>query len=80
MYIPGLFQRMVKKVKIKKCTDCVNCDYIRGFMVTCHYSYNEERDGRMWHVQCGQDVHYSRANKCEHYAEQTYDRDEIFVL
>lgn len=76
----GLSQRMGTNMNDKKCTDCVNCDAVRGFMVTCHYSYNEERDGHMWHVQHGQDVHYSRANKCEHYSEQPYERDEMFVL
>ena len=26
------------------------------------------------------DVRYSRANKCEYYTEQSYDRDEMFVI
>lgn len=71
---------MVRKVKIKKCTDCVNCDAVHGFMVMCHYSYDTEKDGVKQHVQCGQDVHCSRANKCEYYSEQPYDRDKMFVL
>nr|DAY94074.1 MAG TPA: hypothetical protein [Caudoviricetes sp.] len=29
-------------MRTKKCTDCVNCDAIRGFMVTCHYSYDTD--------------------------------------
>ncbi len=78
--ILGLSQKMVTNVRTKKCTDCVNCDAIRGFMVTCHYSYDTEKDGVKWHVQCGQDVHYSRANKCEYYTEQSYDKDEMFVI
>ena len=64
----------------KKCTDCVNCDSVRGFICTCHYSYDEERGGVKYHVQCGQDVHISKANKCNYYSEQAYDRDEMFVL
>ena len=67
-------------MKAKKCTDCVNCDAVHGFIVTCRCSYDEERDGHLWHIQCGQDVHYSRANKCDHYSEKPYGRDEMFVL
>lgn len=58
------------------CKNCYNCDSIRGFMCTCHYSYEE--DG--YHVQVGQDVHRSRANKCEFYTTEKYKRDEVFVL
>lgn len=65
----------------RDCKNCYNCDFIWGFMATCHYSYDEEdADGNKWHYQCGQDVHRSRANKCKHYTEEKYDRDEIFVL
>lgn len=67
-------------VRTKKCTDCVNCDAVRGFMVTCRYSYDVEKDGVKWHVQHGQYVPFSKANKCEYYTEQAYDRDEMFVL
>lgn len=64
----------------RNCKKCVNCDGERGFMVTCHYSYDEIIDGVKYHVQTGQDCHMSKANKCEHYTEENYDRDEIFVL
>lgn len=63
-----------------KCTNCVNCDYVRGFMCNCHCSYDEEKDGAKYHVQCGQYVHVSHANKCEHYSEEPYDRDKFFIL
>ena len=66
--------------QMKKCTDCVNCDSVHGFMITCHYSYDTVKYGVKCHVQHGQDVHVSRANKCDHYSEQQYDRDEMFVL
>ena len=49
-------------------------------MCTCRYSYDEMQDGTMFHVQVGQDVHRSRANKCEYYSEEEYERDEIFVF
>lgn len=58
------------------CKDCMNCDSIWGFMCTCHYSYNDEEG----HHQIGQDVPRKRAEKCEHYTEEKYDRDEMFVL
>lgn len=58
------------------CKDCVNCDFIWGFMCTCHYSYNDEEG----HHQIGQDVPRKRADKCEHYTKEKYDRDEMFVL
>ena len=58
------------------CKDCMNCDFIWGFMCTCHYSYNDEEG----HHQVGQDVPRKRADKCEHYTEEKYDRDEMFVL
>lgn len=32
------------------------------------------------HHQIGQDVPRKRAEKCEHYTEEKYDRDEMFVL
>ena len=65
----------------RDCKDCVNCDFIRGFMCTCHRSYDETRaDGSKWHVQVGEDCHRNRANKCEHYSTQEYNRDKIFVL
>lgn len=65
----------------KKCTDCVNCDSVRGFMCTCHYSYNKvDENGHKWHVQCGRDSNIHHANKCEHFTEVSYDRDEAFVL
>ena len=58
------------------CKNCVNCDFVWGFMCTCHYSYNDEEG----HHQVGQDVPRKRADKCEHYTEEKYDRDEMFVL
>lgn len=58
------------------CKNCVNCDSVRGFMCTCHYSYDTD-DG---HVQVGQDVHRNHANKCEYYSEEYYERDSMFVL
>lgn len=58
------------------CKDCMNCDFVWGFMCTCHYSYNDEEG----HHQVGQDVPRKRADKCEHYTEEKYDRDEMFVL
>ena len=60
----------------RDCKNCVNCDFTRGFMCTCHYSYDTETE----HIQVGQDVHRNRANKCEYYSEEEYERDEIFVL
>ena len=60
----------------KDCNNCVNCDFVRGFMSTCHYSYDTETG----HIQVGQDVHRSHANKCEHYMDKPYKRDTIFVL
>lgn len=65
---------------MRDCKNCVNCTYVWGFMCTCHVSYDEERDGIMWHVQNGKDVHRKYANKCPHYSEEQYDRDEVFVL
>ena len=64
----------------RDCKNCVNCDFTRGFMCTCHYSYDETQDGKMYHVQVGQDVHRSKSNKCEYYSEEEYNRDTIFVL
>lgn len=64
----------------RDCKNCVNCDFTRGFMCTCHYSYDETKDDKMYHIQVGQDVHRRRANKCEHYSEKEYDRDKIFAL
>lgn len=26
----------------KDCASCMNCDFVRGFMCTCHYSYDTE--------------------------------------
>jgi len=60
----------------KDCIDCVNCDFVWGFMCTCRYSYDE--DG--YHVQVGQDVHRGKAQKCKHYTTKSYDRDEFFIL
>ena len=65
---------------MKSCVNCVNCDLVRGFMVTCHYSYDEQREDGMYHVQVGQDVHKNQANKCGHYSEEKRDRDAFFVL
>lgn len=65
----------------RKCTDCVNCDFVRGFMCTCYYSYDTVDDnGHKWHVQSGRDSNINYANKCEHYANVMYNRDEVFVL
>lgn len=61
---------------MRRCTNCANCDYRRGFMVTCHYSYDE--DG--WHHQVGQDVPFQTAEKCKYYTEDGTGRDEFFVL
>jgi len=63
----------------KDCKNCVNCTSLHGFMCTCHYSYDEVIDGQSYHTQVGQDVHRSKANKCEYYNKQ-YDRSEVFVL
>ena len=60
----------------KDCKNCVNCDFVKGFMCTCHYSYDTETS----HIQVGQDVHRRNANKCEHYTEESYKRDAVFVL
>lgn len=60
----------------RDCKKCVNCDFTRGFMCTCHYSYDTETG----HAQVEQYVHRRRANKCEHYSEEEYERDKIFVL
>lgn len=66
---------------MKDCRDCINCDFIWGFMCTCHYSYDEVReDGSKWHVQSGSDQNRKKANKCEHYTPQPYDRDKVFIL
>lgn len=65
----------------RKCTDCVNCDFVRGFMCTCHCSYNIVKDnGIKIHVQSGADHNINYANKCEHYTDYPYDRDDAFVL
>lgn len=63
----------------KDCKNCFNCDSLHGFMATCRRSYYEEREGTLWHVQHGEDVHRTRANKCEHYTEEEYERG-TFVL
>ena len=60
----------------RDCKDCVNCDFIWGFMATCHYSYDDEKG----HYQVGQDVNRGRADKCEHYTTEKYDRDTFFAL
>lgn len=60
----------------KDCKNCVNCDFVWGFMCTCRYSY--DKDGR--HHQVGKDVHRGTACKCEHYTTEKYDRDKMFVL
>lgn len=65
----------------KKCTSCMNCDFVWGFMCTCHYSYNMmDENGVNWHVQHGADHNIKYANRCEHYTETQYNRDEMFVL
>ena len=61
---------------IKDCKDCVNCDSIRGFICTCRYSY-EDNTG---HCQVGQRVNRKTAERCEHYSDEPYDRDEVFVI
>lgn len=58
------------------CINCVNCDNIKGFMCSCHYSYDTEDT----HVQVGQYVPRNKANKCEFYSTEEYDRDDLFVL
>lgn len=65
---------------MKSCRECVNCDSTRGFMVNCHVSYDEVRNGESWHVQVGQYVHEKTANRCDHYATEKYDRDKFFVM
>lgn len=60
----------------KDCTECTNCDYIRGFMCSCRYSY--DKDGM--HYQVGQDVPRTSANKCEFYTTKKGNRDKFFVL
>ena len=62
--------------KEKDCKNCFNCDFVRGFMATCHYSYDEGG----FHCQVGQDIHRNTANKCKYYTEDKYDRDKMFVL
>lgn len=62
---------------MKDCKDCVNCDFIRGFMCSCHYSYNTKDS----HIQVGQDnVNRKRANKCDFYTTEKYDRDKFWAL
>ena len=61
---------------IVDCANCTNCDFIRGFMCTCHYSYDTETS----HIQVGQDVHRNHAAKCDHYTDQSYNRDTIFII
>ena len=58
---------------IKDCKDCINCDSIRGFMCNCRYSY----DDNAGHYQIGQCVNRKTAERCEHYADKPYDRDEV---
>ena len=66
---------------IKDCTNCVNCESVRGFMVNCRCSYDEVgEDGTKWHIQHGEYCHKSKAKKCEHYTEEPYERDEVFAL
>lgn len=60
----------------RDCKDCVNCCRIYGFMCDCRYSYND----KCVHYQVGQYVHRSRANKCERYNTEGYNRDKMFVL
>lgn len=62
------------------CKNCVNCDFVWGFMCTCRYSYNDLVDGESFHHQIGQDVNRLKANTCKFYTEETYDRDEVFVI
>lgn len=59
----------------KDCKNCNNCDFVRGFMCTCHYSYDTETE----HVEVGQDVHRSHANKCDYYTEEKKERG-MFIL
>ena len=63
-------------MKGKDCADCVNCDVVRGFMVTCRYSYD---DGN-YHHQVGQDVHRKKAQNCDFYTTEKYNRDSFFAL
>lgn len=64
----------------RKCTNCINCDSVHGFLCTCHCSYNTvDENGHKWHVQSGADHNILYANKCEHYTEEPYDRDAVFV-
>ena len=60
----------------KDCKDCVNCDFTKGFMCTCHYSYDDDK----YHYQVGQDIHRGTAEKCDYYTTEKYNRDEVFVL
>lgn len=53
----------------RDCSDCVNCASLHGFMCTCHYSYDEVRDGTKYLVGVSQDVSRMKAKKCEHYSE-----------
>lgn len=61
---------------MKDCRKCKNCDHIRGFICICHYSYDDDKG----HYQVGQVVHRSRANICDKFTEQAYDRDKIFII
>lgn len=61
---------------IKDCKDCINCDSVRGFMCSCHYSYTNDTR----HCQVGQHVNRKTAERCEHYADTPYERDEVFVI
>ncbi len=61
---------------MKDCINCVNCDFIHGFMCTCHYSY----DDKYGHHQIGQDVNRKKADNCDYYTENPYNRDNFFVL
>lgn len=62
--------------KEKDCKNCFNCDFVWGFMATCHYSYDDDSG----HCQVGQDIHRKTANKCKYYTEKEYSRDKMFVL
>lgn len=70
---------MIKEMKNwpkKDCKNCKNCDSIHGFMSNCHYSYDENGH----HYQCGQYVSRGKAESCDYYTEQEYDRDKFFVI
>ena len=47
----------------RDCKNCVNCDFTRGFMCTCHYSYDENEvkgtDKVSYCETCGQKIDYN---------------------